>query len=103
MFGNEIDLENPISNSLIMALIDKQKEKNTLPKIIQDKVDSIFSQRIKFISFNTIQEFFDLKQSDNSNNNQKGIINIKWIHSITNEKPSVILLFYHMTDNNNLL
>ncbi len=103
MFGNEIDLENPISNSLIMALIDKQKEKNTLPKIIQDKVDSIFSQRIKFISFNTIQELLDLKQSDNTNTNQKGIINIQWIHSITNEKPSVILLFYYMTDNNNLL
>ena len=26
MFGNEIDLENPISNSLIMALIDNQKD-----------------------------------------------------------------------------
>jgi hypothetical protein len=39
MFGNENDLENHISNSLIMALIDNQKEKNILLKIIQNKIN----------------------------------------------------------------
>ena len=103
MFGNENEIENPIPNSLVFALIDKQKENNSLPQIIIDKVDAIFNQRIKFIKLNSIEELLNNKKENKSNNNEKGIINNQWINSINNLKPSFILLFYYMIDNNNLL
>ena len=97
MFGDEDENTKSLPNSLLIGIIDPEIEKNQIIKKISEKVEASFSQRLKFLTYKSINNLPSKKVEDKDNNNEKGIININWLNDISNSKISVCLLYYYFT------
>ena len=97
MFGSEEDLNNSISNSMIISIIHPTPEKIDLSQKVLEKTGFDYKERLKFICTSNFKDIYkDLDKSGTQQESQssKGLINRKWIDDLCNRRPSLIIYFY---------
>ena len=97
MFGSEEDLNNSISNSMIISIIHPTPEKIDLSQKVLEKTGFDYKERLKFICTSNYKDIYkDLDKSGTQQESQssKGLINRKWIDDLCNRRPSLIMYFY---------
>ena len=102
MFGDEKEYGKSIMNSLLICLVDEENEKNQILQKISEKMEATYTQRIKFLIYKSVNEIPFKNLNEKVSQNEKGIINMTWLNNLYNNKPSVILLFYHFTFTTNI-
>ena len=104
MFGNNKELQKLLPNSLLVTIIDSNKENNFYEAILEQSKKSIWNSRINFLHLNSIEEVkFKTKSLENDLKiSDKGILNLNWLNSITVEKTSLFIIFYYLNENNEL-
>ena len=104
MFGNNKELQKLLPNSLLVTIIDSNKENNFYEAILEQSKKSIWNSRINFLHLNSIEEVkFKTKSLENDLKiSDKGILNLNWLNSMTVEKTSLFIIFYYFNENNEL-
>ena len=97
MFGNQNEHSSFPQNIPIVAVIDQEQEKTKeLIEKIQNGVIQIKSRPLKMMQYTSIN---DLPKKDTKvikPQKDAGIINLKWINTITTIRPSLILYIYYV-------
>ena len=102
MFGNDKELQKLLPNSLLVTIIDSNKENNFYETILEQSKKSKWNSRIKFLHLNSIDEVkFKTKSLENDLKiSDKGILNLNWLNSMTLEKTSLFIVIYYFNENN---
>ena len=104
MFGNDKELQKILPNSLLVTIIDSNKENNFYETILDQSRKSNWKSRINFLHINSIEEVkFKTNSLENDLTlNDKGILNLNWLNSISFEKTSLFIIFYYCDEKNQL-
>ena len=101
MFGNEEELKKSIPNTIRVAIINSNSQKNDLSQRILQKIGFDFKERLKIIctlNYNDIYKDLDKLSFQKDTQASKGLINSKWIDDICNKRPALII-YYHYIPN----
>ena len=97
MYDNEEELNNPLSRLLHVTIINPLITKIDISQKILEKTSYEYKDRLKFKTITNIKDLYN-PISNTIDNTKKGLIDINWLKDIY-EKPSVILLYYHIEQN----
>lgn len=97
MFGNQNEHSSFPQNIPIVAVIDQEQEKTKeLIEKIQNGVSQIKSRPLKMMQYTSINELPKKDTKVIKPQKDAGIINLKWINTITTIRPSLILYIYYV-------
>ena len=97
MYDNEEELNNPLSRILHVTIINPIMTKIDISQKILEKTSYEYKDRLKFKTITNIKDLYK-PISNTIENTKKGLIDINWLKDIY-EKPSLILLYYHIEPN----
>lgn len=97
MFGNQNEHSSFPQNTPIVAVIDQEQEKTKeLIEKIQGGLIAIKCRPLKIVQYTSINELPKKDTKVVKQQKDAGIINLKWIKTITNIRPSLILYIYYV-------
>ena len=97
MYENEEELNNPLSRILHVTIINSIMSKIDISQKILERTSYEYKDRLKFKTITNIKDLYK-SISNSSDDTKKGLIDINWLKDIY-EKPSIIILYYHIEPN----
>ena len=99
MFGDENQNDLTITNAMKIAIVDKDGSTNELYKMIFDKINKEFVDKLKI---SLIYDTSDLyKNIADKEEKSQGLLNTQWIEEISSIRPSVILFYHYIKEGSN--
>lgn len=98
MFTQFEELDKPIPNNPIVTIIDPTRD-NIITNQIKS-IDTSYDTRLTFIVINKVTEL-PLKEFKGNSFHEHGLVNTKWIKTITTQRPAVILYYHFLPQNPN--
>ena len=97
MFGNQKELSFLPKCNPILAVIDQEKESNTLLQNLKLGIEQNKERPFNILSYSSLSELpkKEVKTKIKAPH-EKGIINTNWINTITTKRPAVILYVYYV-------
>ena len=103
MFGPQNELTSVLECNPIIAVIDPQKDKNTITQRLSNAFRQMNKRPVTILSYAKAQDLPKKSAKTTLKPHQKGLINLKWLKSITTEKPGVILYLAYIASNANAI
>ena len=101
MYDDEKILDTNLPRILRISIINPKESKFDISKKILDKSDYQYKERLKFTLLTSIKNLYKPKKNLlEEEKNTKGLIDTRWFEDITNNKPCLIILYYHIEENN---
>ena len=100
MFGDENQNNLTITNAMKIAIVDKDGSTNELYKMIFEKINKEFIDKLKISLIYDISDLYK-NIADNGEEKTKGLLNTQWIEEISTIRPSVILLYHYIKEGSN--
>ena len=100
MFGNELEYTIPLPNSMRIAIINQNYKNLEIITKIQEKILFTNKKQIQFVLVENVKKLFKYKE-DKQKENNKGLMNKRWINNIINYIPSLIILNYQINSGSN--
>ena len=97
MFGNQKELSFLPKCNPILAVIDQEKESNTLLQNLKLGIEQNKERPFNILSYSSLSELPKKEvKTKTKAPHEKGIINTNWINTITTKRPAVILYVYYV-------
>lgn len=96
MFTNSYDLHHKYEFQKIVSIVDPQIEKNSLVPSLSE-MEQTEEQKFKIHKYQKIDQ---IPQHCEPTENDKGIINLEWIKTMTSIYPSSIVYYYYLSSPN---
>ena len=103
MYDNEDDLNICLPRILRIAIINPLVPKTDLAKKILEKTSYEYKERLKFTLYTNANDLYKAKTLPlEEQKSSKGLLDIKWFKDITQNRPCLIILYYHIDEKANL-
>ena len=101
MYDNEDDLNITIPRILRISIVNPLVPKVDLSKKILEKTSYEYKERLKFSLFTNVKDIYKPKKDISlEQKTTKGLIDTKWLEDVTQNWPSLIILYYHIDEKN---
>ena len=104
MYDNEDDLNISLPRTLRIAIINPLVPKTDLAKKILDKTSYEYKERLKFTLYTNTKNLYPTQpfHLEEQKSSSKGLIDNNWFKDITQNRPCLIILYYHIDEKANL-
>ena len=99
MNDNEEELNKPLTRILRISIVNPLPPKVDLSKRILEKSYE-YKERLKFTLLASIKDLYKPKKILSEIKLTKGLIDKQWLEDITQERPCLIILYYHIDEKN---
>ena len=94
MYDNEDELNEPLSRTMHITIINSLTSKIDISQKIKEKLNYEYKDRIKFNLITNIKDLYK-PLSKSIDNLKKGLIDNNWLKDYL-EKPCIVILYYHI-------